>query len=206
MPGWEPERLSELEITLLQYKNMTPDMLRENYRYFLDAIIPVCEEHGITMACHPDDPAWPIFGLPRIAHSRDDFEKIIALHDSPHHALCLCSGSLGSEPANDIPAIIRHFGSMGRIACLHIRNVKYMGYRCFRESSHLATDGDLDMYAIVKAMYDTCPDAYVRPDHGRMIWGETGRPGYGLYDRALGAMYLRGLWDAIERVGVSNHQ
>ncbi len=135
LPGWEPERLAELEKALKQYEGITPDMLRENYKYFLDAIIPVCEEVGVKMAVHPDDPAWPIFGLPRISHSQEDFDKIVALHDSPANALCLCTGSLGSNPANDIPAIIRHFGEMDRIACLHIRNVKYLGERCFREAA-----------------------------------------------------------------------
>ena len=144
LPGWEPERLAELEKTLKQYEGITPDMLRENYKYFLDAIIPVCEEVGVKMAVHPDDPAWPIFGLPRISHSQEDFDKIVALHDSPANALCLCTGSLGSNPANDIPAIIRHFGEMDRIACLHIRNVKYLGERCFREAAHLSSTGDLD--------------------------------------------------------------
>ncbi len=200
LPGWEPARLAQLEQTLQQYAAVSPDQLRANYKYFLDAIIPVCEECGVRMACHPDDPAWPIFGLPRIAHSQADFDKIVALHDSPANALCLCTGSLGSEPGNDIPAAIRHFGEMGRVACMHIRNVKYLGYRRFRESSHLSSEGSLDMFAIVRAMHDTCPDVYVRPDHGRMIWGESGRPGYGLYDRALGATYLNGLWESISRM------
>ena len=199
LPGWEPERLAELEKTLKQYEGITTDRLRENYKYFLDAVIPTCEECGVVMACHPDDPAWPIFDLPRIAHSKEDFVKIVKLHDSACNRICLCTGSLGSNPDNDILAIIRHFGDMGRIGCLHIRNIKHLGYRHFREASHLSSDGDLDMYAIVKAMYDTCPDAYVRPDHGRMIWDETGRPGYGLYDRALGAAYLNGLWEAIDK-------
>lgn len=118
LPGWEPERLAELETTLKRYESITPDKLRENYKYFLDAVIPVCEEVGVKMAVHPDDPAWPIFGLPRISHSQEDFDKIVALHDSPANALCLCTGSLGSNPDNDIPAIIRHFGEMDRIACL----------------------------------------------------------------------------------------
>jgi len=77
LPGWEPERLALLETTLRQYEKLTPDDLRANYKYFLDAVIPVCEEVGIRMACHPDDPAWPIFGLPRIAHSQEDFDKIL---------------------------------------------------------------------------------------------------------------------------------
>lgn len=200
LPGWEPERLAELETTLKQYEGITPDRLRENYKYFLDGILPTCESCGVVMACHPDDPAWPIFGLPRIAHSQADFDKIVALHDSPCNTVCLCTGSLGSDPNNDIPAAIRHFGEMGRIGCLHIRNVKHLGYHHFREASHLSADGDLDMFAIVKAVYDTCPDVYVRPDHGRMIWNESGRPGYGLYDRALGVTYLNGLWEAIDKM------
>ena len=201
LPGWEPERLAELETTLKQYEGMTPDKLRENYKYFLDAVIPVCEEVGVRMACHPDDPAWPIFGLPRIAHTKEQFDQICALHDSPANALCLCTGSLGSNEGNNVPEIIRHFGEKNRIAALHVRNVKFLdGYHHFREASHLSKDGDLDMFAIMKAIYDTCPDTYVRPDHGRMIWDEVGRPGYGLYDRALGATYLNGLWEAIDRL------
>lgn len=196
LPGWEPERMVELEATLKQYEIISPDLLRENYKYFLDAIIPVCEECGVTMACHSDDPAWPIFGLPRIAHKMEDFEKIMKLNASPCNALCLCTGSLGSNIENDVVSIIRHFGAINRVACLHIRNIKHLGHRRFRESSHLSQDGDLDMYEIVKAMHETCPDVYVRPDHGRMIWDEKGRPGYGLYDRALGAAYLNGLWEA----------
>jgi mannonate dehydratase len=197
LPGWEPERLSLLEQTLKGYEGMTDDKLRENFRYFLDAVIPVCEEVGVKMACHPDDPAWPIFGLPRIAHSQADFDKMVALHDSPANTLCLCTGSLGSDPNNDVPEMVRHFGAMNRIGAMHVRNVKHLGYHHFREAAHLSSDGDLDMYAIMKAIYDFCPDTYVRPDHGRMIWDEKGRPGYGLYDRALGAAYLNGLWEAI---------
>ncbi len=199
LPGWEPERLAVLEQTLQQYESITTEKLRENYKYFLEGILPTCEACGVVMACHPDDPAWPIFGLPRIAHSQADFDKILALHDSPSNALCLCSGSLASNPDNNIPELIRHYGQMGRVACLHLRNVKHLGPRRFRESSHLSSDGDLDMYEVVKAAYETCPDAYIRPDHGRMIWDEKARPGYGLYDRALGVAYLNGLWEAMEK-------
>lgn len=200
LPGWEPERLLELENTLKRYESISCDDLRENFKYFLDGIIPVCEECGVVMACHPDDPAWPIFGLPRIAHSKEDYDKIIALHDSPSNTVCLCTGSLGSNPENDIPSIIRHFGKKNRIGCLHVRNVKHLGYRNFREAAHLSSAGDLDMFEVMRAVCDTCPDTYIRPDHGRMIWGEIGRPGYGLYDRALGAVYLNGLWEAIVKM------
>ncbi len=198
LPGWEPERLADLEKVMELYKEVSPDDLRANYKYFLDGIMPVCEETGMFMACHPDDPGWPIFGLPRITHSKEGYDKVLALHPSKHHGMCLCTGSLGSNVENDIPAMIRHFGSQGRIPCLHVRNVKHLGNdRKFREASHLSSDGDLDMYEIMKAIYDTCPDVYIRPDHGRMIWDEVGRPGYGLYDRALGLTYLNGVWEAI---------
>ncbi len=199
LAGWEPARLAELETTLNIYKNISVDDMLDHFKYFLDGIIPTCEEVGVVMACHPDDPSWPIFGLPRLAHDQAGYDKIIALYDSPCNTVCLCTGSFGANPANDVPAVIRHFGEKNRIGAMHVRNVKYLGYRKFREASHLSSDGDLDMYAIMKAIYETCPDTYVRPDHGRMIWDEVGRPGYGLYDRALGACYLNGLWEAIDK-------
>lgn len=199
LPGWEPERLKELQKVLDIYKGIDEEKLRENYKYFLEQIIPTCEETGVRMAVHPDDPAWPVFGIPRVAHSQEDFDKIVALVDSPANALCLCTGSLGSSPSNDIPAVIRHFGEMNRIACAHVRNVKYLGEKKFREASHLSSDGSLDMYEIMRAFYETGFDGYIRPDHGRMIWDEQARPGYGLYDRALGLTYLNGLWEAIDK-------
>ena len=199
LPGWEPERLKDLERVLALYKDVAPDDLRANYKYFLEKIIPTCEKCGVRMAVHPDDPAWPVFGLPRIAHTQDDFDKIVSFADSPANALCLCTGSLGSSPENDIPGAIRHFGEKNRIACVHVRNVKYLGHRKFREAAHLSSDGSLDMYEIMKAIYETTPETYIRPDHGRMIWDEKGRPGYGLYDRALGIAYLNGLWEALDK-------
>ena len=199
LPGWEAERLEELEKTLEIYRDIDESKLRDNYKYFLERIIPVCEETGVKMAVHPDDPAWPLFGLPRIAHSIKDFDIITDMVDSPCNCLCLCTGSLGSSPENNIPEAIRHFGEKGRIACAHVRNVKYLGEKKFREASHLSKDGDLDMYEIMKAIFETCPDIYIRPDHGRMIWGEKARPGYGLYDRALGIAYINGLWEALEK-------
>ncbi len=197
LPGWEPERLSLLEEVLNLYKGISADQLRENYKYFLEGIIPTCEKIGIRMAVHPDDPAWELFGIPRICNSRDDLDTIVRMVDSQANSLCVCSGSLGSNPANDVPAIFREFGERGRIAAAHVRNVKYLGEKHFQEAAHLSSDGNLDMSAIIEAIYDTCPDVYVRPDHGRMIWGEKGRPGYPLYDRALGATYLNGLYEAI---------
>ena len=199
LPGWEKERMAELKTTLAHYAELDNEGLLKNYKYFLDGVIPACEECGVKLACHPDDPAWPLFALPRLAHSEEGLARILALNPSKAHALCICTGSLGAAPENDLPRIIRRFGAEGRVGCVHIRNIKRLGWRKFREASHLAADGDLDMYSIVKAVYDTCSEVYVRPDHGRMIWGETGRPGYGLYDRALGVAYLNGLFEAVER-------
>lgn len=198
LPGWEPSRLAELDRVLKLYEDIDEEKLLANYKYFLEGIIPTAEKVGIRMAVHPDDPAWPIFGLPRIAHTKEQFDRIIQLYDSPSNALCICTGSLGSSVDNDVPAIVRHFSAMDRIACMHIRNVKHLGSdKRFREASHLSFDGDLDMYEILKALFETGFDGYIRPDHGRMIWDEQGRAGYGLYDRALGLVYLNGIWEAL---------
>lgn len=199
LPGWEPERLKELTVLFDKYRHMDADKLFDNLGYFLRAIVPVCEEQGIRMAVHPDDPPWPIYGLPRIVTGEKNLERLLALVDSPANSLTLCTGSLGSNPENDIPAIVRKFSGRGRIAFTHIRNVRIERKGLFHESSHLSSDGSLDMFAIVKAFHDTGFDGYVRPDHGRMIWDENGRPGYGLYDRALGIAYLNGLQEAIEK-------
>lgn len=197
LPGWEPERLAELDKVLEIYKGIDEEKLLENYKYFLEGVIPTCEEVGVRLAVHPDDPAWPVFGIPRISHSREQFDRIIKLVDSPANSICLCTGSVGSDPNNDIVDYIHHFGEMDRIACVHARNVKFCGERKFYEAGHLSSEGSLDMYEIMKALYDVGFEGYVRPDHGRMIWGEEGRAGYGLYDRALGVAYLNGLWEAI---------
>jgi mannonate dehydratase len=201
LPGWEPERLADLDRVMKLYENVDQAQLLKNYKYFLEGVIPTCEEVGVRLAVHPDDPAWPIFGLPRIVHSKEQLQAIVDLVDSPSNSLCICTGSLGSNPANDIPDILRTFSEQDRLACAHVRNVKYLGERRFREASHFSADGDLDMYKIMKVLYDTGFDGYIRPDHGRMIWDEKGRAGYGLYDRALGIAYLNGLWEAINKGG-----
>lgn len=204
LPGWEPERLSQLEDTLKVYEDIDEDKLRENFKYFLEAIIPVCEEVGIKMAVHPDDPAWPIFDIPRITSTPEDLEKIVNLVDSPSNTLCVCTGSLGSRVENNVAEIIRDFSQRGKIGAMHVRNIKFTGEKQFYESAHLSSYGSLDMYEIMKALYDTDFDGYLRPDHGRMIWGEEGRAGYGLYDRALGVAYLNGLLEAIDKAKKQN--
>ncbi|MBN1498908.1 MAG: mannonate dehydratase [Spirochaetes bacterium] len=196
-PGWEPERLVLLDELFSRYKGITEDMLRNNLKYFLERIIPVCEKLDIKMAMHPDDPPWDIFGLPRIARNLEDFKKNVKLVDNLYNGITFCTGCLGAGRMNDIPRMISELGAMNRIHFAHIRNIKFYDTQSFYEVSHRTDDGDLDMFAIVKAFVDTGFDGYVRPDHGRMIWNEKARPGYGLYDRALGIAYLNGLFEGI---------
>jgi mannonate dehydratase len=202
LPGWDASyKPEELKSLLDEYKSVSEETLWGNLEYFLKAIVPVADEVGIKMAMHPDDPPRPIFGLPRIVKNRDDLARLLKIVDSPANGLTLCSGSLGADLRNNIEALVREFGGMGRIHFGHLRNVKVEPDGTFYESAHRSSDGSLDMAAIVKAYHDVGFDGYVRPDHGRMIWGETGKPGYGLYDRALGAVYLNGLWEAFSKFG-----
>ncbi|WP_373233253.1 mannonate dehydratase [Cohnella sp.] len=197
MPGWEPERLAHLTALFESYRDVTEEDLWRNLGYFLDAIIPVAERCGIQMAIHPDDPPWPIFGLPRIMTSQANLRRFLQLHDSPANGITLCSGSLGANPSNDIIAMIHEFAE--RIPFTHIRNVRVYDNGDFIETSHRAQDGTVDITGIVKAYHNVNFAGYCRPDHGRHIWDEECRPGYGLYDRALGIMYLWGAWDTLER-------
>lgn len=200
LPGWEPYRLKELKDLFAKYKSVDEEQMFNNLEYFLERIIPVCEEMNVKMAIHPDDPPWTVFGLPRIVTGAANLARIVKLADSPYNGLTICSGALGADPRNNIPEIIRYFGRMGKIHFAHVRNIKFLSERTFHESSHLSADGSFDMFEIMKAYHDTGFAGYVRPDHGRMIWGEKARPGYGLYDRALGAAYLNGLWEAIGKM------
>ena len=196
MPGWETERMPEIKELFEKYKGVTSDDLWNNLKYFLDAIIPVCEECDVKMAIHPDDPPWDIFGLPRIIKDRESLKKLLEIVPSKYNGLTFCTGSLGASSKNDLPAMIREFGD--RIYFAHLRNVNVVDNH-FNETAHESNTGSLDMYEIVKALQDVGFDGYIRPDHGRMIWGEVARPGYGLYDRALGVAYLNGLWEAVKK-------
>jgi mannonate dehydratase len=169
----------------------------EHLAYFLERVVPVAESSRVNMALHPDDPPWPVFGLPRIITTGAALERLAALVDSPANGITLCTGSLGSRTDNDVPAIARRFASAGRIHFAHCRNVRVTGPRAFHEVPHPSRFGDVDMAAVLEALRDGGFTGPMRPDHGRMIWRETGRPGYGLYDRALGAMYLQGLWEGL---------
>lgn len=194
LPGWEPERLAHLKELFEAYKNVDEEQLWENLRYFLNEIIPVAEEVGIRMAIHPDDPPYSIYGLPRIITGADSYEKLIAINDSLANSFTFCSGSMGATRDNDMVEIAKKYAYRSPFA--HIRNVKIYDNGSFTETSHFTSDGSIDIKGVVKALYDQDYTGYVRPDHGRHLWGEECRPGYGLYDRALGIMYLNGLWDA----------
>lgn len=199
LPGWDASYSKEdMKALLEKYKNISEEDLWNNLKYFLDRVIKVAEEVHVKMAIHPDDPPWNIFGLPRIITNKKNIERFLKLYDSPYNGLTLCSGSLGVDPNNDIADMVKSFAD--RIHFAHIRNVKITGNKCFEEAGHKTECGSLDIFGIIKAYHDSGFDGYIRPDHGRMIWGETGRSGYGLYDRALGAVYIGGIWEALDRM------
>lgn len=197
LPGWEPERMSHVKELFAMYKNVDEQKLFDNLVYFLKAIMPVCDEYDVNMALHIDDPAWSVFGLPRVVTCKEAILKLMNAVPNKHNGMTLCTGSLSSNPKNDIPDIIRSL--KGRIHFAHIRNTKHTAPGVFEESAHYAKDGSLDMVEIVRAFVDIGFEGPVRPDHGRAIWGEVAMPGYGLYDRALGSQYILGLYDAIVR-------
>ena len=200
LPGWDSSyKPEELKALLAEYRNIDTEALWANLTRFLKGVIPAAREAGIKMAIHPDDPPRPIFGLPRIVKDVDDLRRLLAIVDVPENGLTLCAGSLGADLKNNIVELVKEFSGRGRIHFAHIRNVKVDEKGNFFETAHKSDCGSLDIAAIVKAYYDTGYTGYVRPDHGRMIWGETGKPGYGLYDRALGAVYLNGLWEGVAK-------
>ena len=200
LPGWATAYdAAELAALLGAYRNVDAERLWEHLAWFLERVVPEAERAGVKLAIHPDDPPWPIFGLPRIVTDGPSLDRLTRLVDSPANGVTFCTGSLGADPANDLPAIVRNLGSRGRIHFAHCRNVKVTGPRQFSEVPHPSAFGDVDMHAVLSALHETGFHGPMRPDHGRMIWGETGRPGYGLYDRALGATYLQGLWEGITR-------
>jgi len=198
LPGWatayDADALGRL---LAAYRAIDAERLWENLGYFLERVVPVAAAAGVRMAIHPDDPPWPIFGLPRIVTSSAALERLTRLVDDPVNGVTVCTGSLGADASNDVPGIIRQLGRRGRVHFMHCRNVLRTGARDFHETAHPSGFGSIDMLEIMRALRDVGFRGPMRPDHGRMIWGETGRPGYGLYDRALGSMYLQGLWEAV---------
>ncbi|HEY3221710.1 MAG TPA: mannonate dehydratase [Gemmatimonadales bacterium] len=199
LPGWATAYApAELQALLAAYRDVDAERLWDHLAYFLEHVVPVAEEAGVRMAIHPDDPPWPIFGLPRIICRGPDLERLVGLVDRPANGVTFCTGSLGALPDNDLPAMARRLGSRGRIHFAHCRNVRVTGERQFHETPHPSALGGVDLRAVLAALRDTGFTGPMRPDHGRMIWGERGRPGYGLYDRALGATYLQGVWEGLQ--------
>ncbi len=200
LPGWDSSYTQdEVRELITAYGKIGEEGLWANLEKFLKKVIPVAEECGIRMAIHPDDPPYPIFGLPRIITCEENLDRFLSIVDSPANSLCLCVGSLGCAKTNDIVKMVEKYAKMDRIAFMHMRNVKIMEDGSFEERAHLSSCGSIDMYEVVRVLVEAGFDGYVRPDHGRMIWGESGKPGYGLYDRALGATYLNGLFEAAEK-------
>jgi len=198
MPGWEPERMANLKELFKAYKPVTKEMLWDNLKYFLEKLMPTCHECDIKMAIHPDDPPWDIFGIPRLLIDEESVERLLTMVDDPYNCLTLCSGSLSANPKNDVAGFVRKH--CDRIAFAHIRNVKHFENGDFCEASHRDCDGDTGILDIMKAYHECGFTGYIRPDHGRHIWDEKCRPGYGLYDRALGIMYLLGCWDMLDKI------
>ncbi len=198
LPGWdESYSVDQLNGLLEEYKGITHEKLLENLKYFLDGIMAACDDTGINMAIHPDDPPWDMFGLPRIITSADSYDKLFSAVPNKHNGVTFCTGSLGAGRDNDLPEMAKKYAD--RIYFAHLRQIKLSGKKDFCEAGHMTDTGSLDIYGIVKGLVEAGFDGYVRPDHGRNIWGEDGKPGYGLYDRALGAAYLNGLFEAVEK-------
>ena len=204
-PGWEPARMAKIDELFEAYKDVTKEKLWDNLKYFLERLMPVCHECGIKMAIHPDDPPWDIFGLPRLITGEESVAKFLKMVDDPFNCLTLCSGSLNANPENNVAEIVRKH--CDRIAFAHIRNVKHFPNGDFSEASHRDCDGDTGILDIIRAFHDSGYEGYIRPDHGRHLWDERPgkvRPGYGLYDRALGVMYILGAWEMLEKEKTKN--
>ncbi|WP_161979307.1 mannonate dehydratase [Streptococcus sp. S784/96/1] len=198
LPGWEPERLKNIQLLFEKYKGLTEEKLYANFKYFIDAIIPTCEKYDIKMAIHPDDPPFEIYGLPRLVNNVQNIRKILAANSSYYNGLTFCTGSLGSVKDNDLVELLEEF--IDRVHFMHIRNVLLDSKGNFSEVSHLDEDGSVPIIQIMKVLMEHDYQGYIRPDHGRHIFGENEtnvRPGYGLYDRAMGIMYLNGIIDGL---------
>ena len=188
---------------IAQYDNLSHADLKANLSFFLNQVIPVCEEHGIVMAIHPDDPPMDIMGLPRIIKSEKDLEDLVGFIDSPSNGITFCTGSLGANPDNDLPKLVRKFAD--RIHFLHLRNVRREADGSFYEDNHL--DGSTDMYEVVKAVLEIEKQRNVqlpmRPDHGHQMLHDlepnSAYPGYTSIGRLRGLAELRGLALGISR-------
>ncbi len=196
--------VDDLRARLAAYRGIDQAALQEHLRLFLDAIVPAAERAGVRLAIHPDDPPWPLLGLPRIVSTERDLQRILSGVDSPANGLCYCTGSLGARADNDLAGIVRRLGD--RIHAVHLRSVARADDGSFAEAGHL--DGAVDMPAVVQALLDQQAarrragradwQLPLRPDHGPMTLADFTRPapacpGYPLIGRLRGLAELRGL-------------
>ncbi|MEP3846866.1 MAG: mannonate dehydratase [Paracoccaceae bacterium] len=197
--------MDDLRAELATYDGIDKDRLRNNLKDFLQAVIPTAERLGLKMACHPDDPPWPVLGLPRIVSTIDDLVWLTEAVDSTANGLTFCSGSLGARADNDLEAIVSRFAQ--RIHFIHLRNVRRATDQAptsFFEDAHL--DGSTDMIGLLKAILATHPDPQnlpMRPDHGQDILTDLGQntaPGYPLCGRMKGLAELRGALRALGHI------
>lgn len=177
---------------LAPYKGIDRDALRENLRYFLQAIMPVCDEYGINMCIHPDDPPFPVLGLPRIVTSEEDIAWILHAVNNPHNGLTFCAGSLSAGLHNNVPALARMFAH--RTHFVHLRSTNAFPNGNFIEASHLG--GRAHIIELIRIFEKERPGVPMRVDHGRMMLGDTDKgynPGYSFHGRMMALVQIEGM-------------